>query len=283
MDADLVLKADKLQARKARFKSGQLELKLDDGDLRIDKLEGMYKETRISGKLHINHGSPSRIDTDLLIQNFDLGDFLRETGMNDEVQGTIDIATHLKSRGDSVHSLMANLDGSFGTVMGEGYLTKYLDMLSVGLSNKVIDFWGKYDKAKQIKCAVVQFDIKSGVANSRAFVFNTRAGVLNGEGEINLGTEKINFLLVPTPKHPDLSFSTRLRVSGTIMDPSVSPDNVSLVGRGATALSSLAVGPLGLLAPFVHLGAPQEHACDIGSVGELDAPVPPAEQPHAKK
>jgi hypothetical protein len=59
---------------------------------------------------------------------------------------------------------MMNLDGSIGAVMGEGYLTKYLDMLSIGLSEKIVHFWKPSKAADQIKCAVVQFDIKAGVA-----------------------------------------------------------------------------------------------------------------------
>jgi len=189
--------------------------------------------------------------------------------VNDQVQATVYIAAHLDSRGDTVQSLMANLDGAIGAVMGQGFLTKYLNMLSVDLSQKVINFWGSHKKAKQIKCAVVQFDIKNGVAASEAFVFDTQAGILAGEGEINLDTEQINFLLVPKPAHPSLSFSTNLRVSGTIMNPKVSPDKAALLTKGAELLSTLAVGPLGLLAPFVHLGAHKAHPCDIQSIGQL--------------
>jgi hypothetical protein len=65
-----------------------------------------------------------------------------------------------------------------GAVMGEGYLTRYLDLISLNLTQKVVHFWGGPKDADQIKCAVVQFDIKSGVAASRAFVFDTRAGIL---------------------------------------------------------------------------------------------------------
>jgi len=100
-------------------------------------------------------------------------------------------------------------------------------------------------------------------------VFNTRAGILAGEGKINLGTEQINFLLVPKPAHPDLSLATKLRVSGTVMEPKVSPDTLSFLTKGAELLSSLAVGPLGLLVPFVHLGANKNHPCDVESIGQL--------------
>jgi len=112
------------------------------------------------------------------------------------------------------------------------------------------------------------------VAASQAFVFDTRAGVLTGEGKINLGTEKIDFLLVPEPESPELSLLTNLRVKGAIMDPKVSPDKVALLTKGAEALSSLVVGPLALLAPFVHLGAHKAHPCDVKGIGQLGLNIP---------
>jgi hypothetical protein len=274
VDADILMKARNIHAKDARLESGHLSLKLEDGEFSIDKLEATYKETKISGNLQLNPGSPTRVATRFLVQNFDLGGLLRETGMNDQVRATVDIAAHLKGRGDSVHSLMADLDGAIGGVMGEGYLTDYLDLLSLDLTQKVIHFWGLDKKADQIKCAVVQFDIKDGVATSRAFVFNTRAGILTGEGEINLDTEQINFLLVPTPEYPGLSLSTKLRVSGKIIDAKVRPDKLGLLTKGARALSALVIGPLGLLAPFVHLGAHQAHPCNIQSIGQLGLQSP---------
>ena len=277
VDADIVLKAKNIHAKDARLKFGSMTLKLEDSDFSIKKFEATYKQTKISGDLHTNHGSPTRVATKFLVQNFDLGGFLKETGVNDQVRATVDIAAHLDSSGDSVHSLMANLDGAIGAVMGEGFLTEYLDLLSSGLSKKVIQIWKPHKSAEQIKCAVVQFDIKQGVATSQAFVFDTRAGVLTGEGKINLGTEKIDFLLVPTPEDTELSLLTSLRVKGTIMDPKVSPDKAALLTKGAELLSTLAIGPLGLLAPFVHLGALNEHPCDIQSIGQLGLKIPDEE------
>jgi uncharacterized protein involved in outer membrane biogenesis len=274
VDADILLKARNIHAKDARFAFGHLTLKLEDHDFSIDKLEATYKKTKISGSLNVDPGSPPQVSTNFLVQNFNLGEFLKEMGKSDQVRAIVDIAAHGKSKGDSVSSLVANLDGSIGAVMGEGYLTKYLDMLSVGLSQKVVHFWKPSKAVDQIKCAVIQFDIKEGVAASQAFVFNTRAGILAGGGEINLGTEQINFLLVPKPEHPSLSLATNLRVSGTVMDPKVSPDKVSLVTEAAKSLSVLAVGPIGLLAPFVHLGANKKHPCDVQSIGQLGLNIP---------
>jgi hypothetical protein len=79
---------------------------------------------------------------------------------------------------------------------------------------------------------------------------------------------------VPKPKHPSLSLSTKLRVSGTVMEPRVRPDALSLLTKGAEALSTLVVGPLALLAPFVHLDAYKKHPCDIQGIGQHDKKIP---------
>ena len=204
-----------------------------------------------------------------LVQDFDLGGLLRELRLSEEVRSHLDIAVDVNSRGGSMHDLMAGLDGSVGAVMGQGYLTRYLDLLSVGLTQKVFQFWGRHKKGGEIRCAVVQFDVNSGIATSKAFVFDTEAGVLTGEGDINLATEQVNFLLVPEPRHASFTnLWTKLRVSGPIMDPKVRPDTLSLLTKGAKALSALVIGPLGLLAPFVNLGAYKAHPCEVHSIGK---------------
>ena len=95
--------------------------------------------------------------------------------------------------------------------------------------------------------------------------------MLTGEGDINLGTEKVNFLLVPEPRYPSMmNFLTKLRVSGTILDPKVRPDTLSLLTKGAKALSALVAGPIGLLAPFINLGATKSHPCNVESIGKVE-------------
>jgi uncharacterized protein involved in outer membrane biogenesis len=274
VDADVLMKARNIRAKDAQFEFGYLTLKLENGDFSIDKLEATYKKTKISGTLHVDPGSPPQVATNFLVQNLNLGSLLKETGVSDQVKAIIDIAAEGKSRGNSLHSLMAQLDGSIGAVMGKGYLTKYLNLISINLTQKAMQIWGRHNKVHQIKCAVIQFDIKQGIAESQAFVFNTQAGTLTGEGQINLGTEEVNFLLVPKSKYPSLALSTKLRVTGTIMDAKVRPDNLALLTTGAEMLSSLAIGPLGLLTPFVHLGAFKKHPCDVKSIGQLGLETP---------
>jgi uncharacterized protein involved in outer membrane biogenesis len=274
VDADITLNARNIRSRDAGWEFGRLAIKLEEGNLRVERLEAAYKGTKVSGTAFFQAGSPPHVEAKFLVQGFDLGAFLREVHVSEKVKGRLDIAADVGSTGNSVKTLLGKLNGTAGAVMGQGYLSKYLDWLAQDLTRKVIPFWGDHEKAGVIDCGVVEFDIKNGLATSQAFRFETPVSVLTGEGTINLETEKVNFLLSPSPKHPSLfSLATNLQVTGTIQNPEVRPNLASLASKGARALSVFLVGPVGLLAPFINLGASQQHPCDITKIGvpELEA------------
>jgi len=70
-----------------------------------------------------------------------------------------------------------------------------------------------------------------------------------------------------TRRRPACSGTMRGQLSGTV-NCLVRVSDWGLE-KGASALSSLVVGPLGLPAPFVHLGALNAHPCKIQSIGQL--------------
>jgi hypothetical protein len=263
-DADVVMNMRRIRAREAELEFGRLALSLINGELSISTLEATYKGARISGRAHVDPESPPRLETDFLVQGFDLGHFLAETHATDTVEGRLDVAVDVNGRGDSMQALMANLDGSVGLVMGKGRASRYLDLLAEDLSRQVTRFWGHHKEAGRIKCSVVQFDIDHGVATSRAIVFVTKLAIIRAAGDINLATENINFLLKPKPRDASLvSLAIDLRVTGSLTAPKVRPDTRALVEKGGELLSVLAIGPFGLLVPFAHLGARDKHPCDI--------------------
>jgi uncharacterized protein involved in outer membrane biogenesis len=264
VDVDVVFKAKNIRADDALLELGQLNLVLAAGDLRVEKLEATYKGAKVSANLQLTAGKPSKVALSFLVQNFDLGRFARETHFSQEVEGRVDLAADLNSQGNSPHRLMANLNGGIGAVIGKGHVPRILDLLASDLAEKVIPLWGHHKESGQLNCAVIQFSNKAGIATSDAFLLDTQVGLIKGDGEINFGTEQLDFLLNPKPKDISLfTLTTKLHVSGSILSPIVKPDIRSLVEKGARALSALAVGPVGLLAPFVRLGARHHHPCDV--------------------
>jgi uncharacterized protein involved in outer membrane biogenesis len=264
VDADIRLNARRMKARDAALEFGKLALRLDKGELRIDTLEATYKKTRISASLNIKTGTPAHVSAKILVQDFDLGSFLKETHKTREVEAHADFAMDLRSQGDSLHSLMAALDGTTGAVIGKGRVPHLLDLLAENLSGRVLPFWGNNKRAGELNCGVIEFSIAQGIATSKTFLLDTHLGHYKAEGHTNFGTEKINFLLIPKPKKLTLvSLSTKLRVTGSINHPEVRPTVGGLVETAAEDIFTFTLGRIGLLIPFARLGAQKKHPCDM--------------------
>jgi uncharacterized protein involved in outer membrane biogenesis len=264
VDADIVFSARNIKARDAELEFGELALRLDAGDLRVQKLEAAYRGTKVSANMNVRAGTPANVAISFLVQGFDLGRFLKETHTSQDVESQVDLAADLKSQGNSLHRLMANLDGTIGAVIGKGYVPRYLDLLAEDLSRRVIPIWGHHKETGNLNCGVIQFANKEGIATSDAFLFDTQVGILKGDGEINLATEQLNFVLSPKPKDSSLfTLATKLHITGSILAPRVRPDSRSVAMKGVKALSALVLGPAGLLVPFMKAGAHDQHPCDI--------------------
>ncbi|MDJ0722816.1 MAG: SulP family inorganic anion transporter [Desulfobacterales bacterium] len=185
-------------------------------------------------------------------------------------QAGIDVATH--------PSALITITFLAGAVMGQGYLTYDLDWLAAGPSQKVFRIWNPPQAADQIECAVVPFDFQKGVAASRVFMFDTRAGITVGEGEINRGNEKIDFFtgiqIQASRPAPRVQAENKRHDHGTPGGCGQAP----LLTRSAEGLSALAVGPIGLLAPFPHLDAYRAYPCDVNGIWQRTIDIPAKEQ-----
>lgn len=262
VDADIRLKARRIQGRDAEFHFGNIAVLLDEGELRVGNLEGSYQQTKFSGGIDIKTVPSTHVSTKFLVQHFDFGRFLSEVGLTGEIVGKADSAVDLRSQGDSPRELAAHLSGTVSIILGPGRVPDVLDVLAEGLHRRVINIWG--EEKGQLHCGVMHFDIKNGIATIQAFVLETTDTIARATGEIDLSEEQLNLWLTAEPKNPTLfTFPPRLHVTGSTSNPQVRVDKTSAAKRGATALSALVVGPLGLLAPFVSLGAFDKHPCDI--------------------
>ena len=102
----------------------------------------------------------------------------------------------------------------------------------------------------------------------QVFVIETTDTIAEATGELELSTNEMDVWLTAKPKRLTLfSFPPTLHVTGNASHPQVRVDKAAAAERGGTALSAVAVGPLGLMAPFVTLGASDKHPCDVKDYG----------------
>jgi len=162
-------------------------------------------------------------------------------GAGDMFKGAVDLDVDLKSRGATVSALAKGLHGSFSAVMGKGELrNEYFDMLSTDVIASISP-WASPRRAAHINCAVARFDVRNGIAVSRATVIDSRRATVVGDGAIDLGRERVDFTVSPSVKNAGLvSLTVPIRINGSMDDPSITLHSGRLAKKTVGAVADLA-------------------------------------------
>ena len=169
-------------------------------------------------------------------------------GAGNMLEGAVDLDVDLRSRGATVSALAAGLNGSLSAVMGKGELrNEYFDRLSTDVIRSISP-WASPRRAARINCAVARFDVRNGVAISRATVIDSRRATVVGDGAIDLGRERIDFTVSPSVKDAGLvSLTVPIRISGSLDDPSIALHSGRLAKKTVGAVANLAESIIGLV------------------------------------
>jgi len=263
IEFDVTLAIDKLVIGDLTLDTVLLKAEESDRTLKVDPFKLVYKGATFTGRVSVAATKPPSVSLKVLTQNFDLGSFLTQQDLTDLVRGEIDIGIDVQGQGDSLHSLVGSLDGAASFVMSDGRVaSRYIELIAADMLQLLMP-WRTIPKESYINCALLQFEIKKGVAKTRSLLFDTRTMTILGKGKINLKTETIHARLRPRPKDPTLiSLATGLLLTGNLQDIKVSLDKESLLIKAAEAVAGIwLLGPAGILVPFASLGAGHHHPC----------------------
>jgi len=261
----LALDADDLRMRDASFEVTHAELVVKQRRLRLAPVSATFRGARIRGDLEIDgRGTEPQVKARLLGQNFDLGAWLERLGVTDRIAAKVDVAIDVRGQGDSQAAILASLDGRVAAAIVDGEIpTQYVDLAVADLGKLVIP-WAR-PKVTDIECAVMQFDVAKGVADSKLMMFDTEKMAATGRGEVDLRNETLDFVLAPRPRDKRLlSLATDVVIKGPITHPSARPRAIGL----ASTLVRFAFGPTQLLDPFDLFGNKKQHPC-VDAVQEV--------------
>ncbi|RON35127.1 AsmA family protein [Pseudomonas brassicacearum] len=170
-----------------------------------------------------------------------------------ELNGDADIT----GRGNSVAKLLGTADGNLKMLINDGAISRELmELAGLNVGNYVV---GKIfgDKEVKINCAAADFDIKTGLATTRLFVFDTENAIIYIDGTANMATEQLDLTISPESKGWRLiSLRSPLYVRGKFIKPDAGVKAVPLMLRGAgmVALGVIAAPAAGLLALIAPSG-----------------------------
>lgn len=262
MDADVTLKAERINAPGLPLDDMDAHLFLDDGVLRLDPLNFGVADGDVRSTVRMNaRESTIRTKLDMTAKNVKLGKLMPDAKLTESAVGSIGGRIVLDGRGNSIAKMFGSADGDIALGMGKGKISHLLvELAGIDIFQSLKYLIGK-DEQIPIRCAFGDFGVKDGLMTSRALAFDTTDTLIIGDGTINLADEQLDLTLKPRPKDRTiLSLRSPLKIGGTFADPSFRPDLASLGVRGAIALALATIAPPAALLATIDLGEGPEQA-----------------------
>jgi uncharacterized protein involved in outer membrane biogenesis len=264
VDADVRLRAGTIKRpEQLPLEDLSARIQMRDRVLTLNPLEFGIAGGKIAGPIRLDGSKETiRADTALRVQKLQLAKLFPTIKQAQTSLGDIGGLIELKGHGNSVGKMLASADGKIGLFIDDGKVSAFLMQLAA------MDLWNvarvklSGDKPIELRCAIADFSVKDGVMQTNAFIFDTAAVVISGEGTIDLGSEEMDLKLAPKPKEKSLaSLNSPLYIRGTFLEPEVSPDVGRMAAKGLGALVMGALNPLLALVPLINEGPGKDSNC----------------------
>ncbi|HUN50551.1 MAG TPA: AsmA-like C-terminal region-containing protein, partial [Candidatus Sulfotelmatobacter sp.] len=263
-DADIALNAATIKTSSMTLQNLALHLSLVDQVLQVKPISVTLSGGTLDAAVDLSaRQAPATLSLQADGKQIDVGKLVQQASGNDllDAKGDLDLAVH--GSGDSLHAIMASLDGRYSLVIGKGTIkSRYADLIGADVFREAFAWAkGKHDTA--LNCVVSRFDIKNGLATATGLLMDTSEVSMQGEGTVNLGSERLDLTLKPRPKETSLlSLATPIDVTGTLKHPSVLPDKAALAKEVAVGVATT-INPLVAVGSFVlnNTGGSDKNPC----------------------
>jgi AsmA protein len=238
-------------------------LSLRDSVLSLDPLDFGIAGGRLDGVVTLDgQKDPIRAHARVKAQKILISKLFPTVELSKTSIGQINGELDLAGTGNSVRRMLASSSGTLGLVVAGGEISRLM-MEKAGLHLwEILELQVTGDELVRLRCAVADFDVKEGVMDARALVFDTEITTLIGSGRIDLGEEKLDLTFNQQTKETSpVALRSPIHLRGSFARPVAGVDK----GRAATrALGAIALGmvnPLLSLIALVDAGPGEDHDC----------------------
>lgn len=253
MDADVEFTGKRIiHSEKLPFNDLYTHLVLTDGVLSLEPLRFGVAGGKLDAQIRLNgRTEPLEGNAKLTARGFKLKQLFPTFEPMKTSFGELNGDADITGRGNSVAKLLGSANGNLKMLINDGAISRELmELAGLNVGNYVV---GKIfgDKEVKINCAAADFDIKTGLATTRLFVFDTENAIIYIDGTANMATEQLDLTITPESKGWRLiSLRSPLYVRGKFIKPDAGVKAVPLMLRGAgmVALGVIAAPAAGLLA-----------------------------------
>lgn len=279
MDMDILFKGKNIiRPESLPLEDLSMRAVMDNAQLRLAPLTFGVAEGKIESEVAIDGRAPplkARIHGK--VEGLKLSALFPKVELMKKSLGRMDGAVALQSQGNSVAGLLGKGTGEARLYVREGTLSKQmLDLAALNVGSIIVGKLFGDTKEVNLRCAVADFTVVDGVAQSRVVKMSTDDAVIEATGTIDLGTEAMNMRIKPESlEWKFFSLRTPLYVKGTFGNPDVGVEPGPLLLRAGAAVVAAVAAPAALaLVPVTVPAADDDTYCkpllDLGK-----APVKP--------
>ncbi|WP_273822148.1 AsmA family protein [Pseudomonas asplenii] len=253
MDADVEFTGKRIvHSAELPFTDLYTHLVLNDGELSLEPLRFGVAGGKLDAQIRLNgRATPMQGRAKLTARNFKLKQLFPTFEPMKTSFGELNGDADISGTGNSVARLLGTSNGDLKMLVNDGAISRGLmEIAGLNVGNYVV---GKIfgDKEVKINCAAADLGIKSGLATTRLFVFDTENAIIYVDGTANFASEQLDLKISPESKgFRLLSLRSPLYVRGKFIKPDAGVQAVPLLLRGAgmVALGVIAGPATGLLA-----------------------------------
>jgi uncharacterized protein involved in outer membrane biogenesis len=256
INAKLSLNAKKIKTNSMMLADTQATVSLKDGVLAIKPLSSLMAGGKLAGSIDLDaSGKSAVLSTTISLTGFEPNQL---NDLNGKLTGAkTDVNFNVRGSGNSVSQIMTNLNGKLLIKVDKGIITDSITgALGADAFTELVSMLNPFSQSSdstQLQCAVVNFDIKDGIATTnKGIAVSTNQMNMIGSGVINLETEGLDIGIKPEPKEGlginAGKFASFVRVGGSLAYPQPTADWTGALSTGLSVSTAFATGGLSLLA-----------------------------------
>jgi uncharacterized protein involved in outer membrane biogenesis len=247
VDVDIAIEVESFAQESLLANSGQFHVVLQSGLLSISPAALVYPKGKLDMDLEIDARDHPRLTFKAFGEHLDPWRTLNIQQEKKRFEARADIDVSLSTSGLNPHELASNSEGRIYITMQNGKVSAALiDLVFADIAGWV---WTKTKGRKfdDFDCGVADYSIEQGIISTTAFILDTENATITGGGTIDLGGEKIEYVLLPKKKSLLVRKADPVKIKGPLNDPEVKA--LSWKSAGTTVAK---VGGI-IFAPFIFI------------------------------
>ncbi len=266
-DADVRYKVAAVRSRRVPISNIDLTLDLDNRLLTLSPLTFGMARGEVASDIVIDaRGTPVRTKYDIRLAPTPIARLLAGWGVQEAgTSGTVRARAQLVGVGDTVHRSLSTANGRIAITIPAGTMwTRNAQLSELDLGTFAVKmFQQKLKEPIRIRCGLIGFTVRNGVAAADPILIDTSKNVVVGRGGFSFRDEAIDLAFrADGKKFSIFSGQSPVGVGGQFAAPRLNVISPELLARAGVGLGlAVVASPVGAVLAFVDIGDAKSAAC----------------------